>query len=188
MVCLLRSLYMQERVLRSILITTHVNAEVFTTFSKFNNFTFNRRGVTFFSFPFLMVVLSLMHFFNRDTTLGVLFLIFAFLLPLGYLGFHSRSVSNQVKRFNLEKSRIAYTIRLQESGIQVSNQRENAEYPWDICYGAYRVKGYCYLYVTKAKCFILPDVDIEINASSDQVWQFLQEKLGTEKTKSYIKV
>lgn len=176
-----------HQTLQTITVHTHVDAQVYTAFSTFNNFTLNQRKLTLKLFPVLMIGLGVAHLANQYRAMGVVFIALGCLLPLSYLGFHRRALKNQIAQYRLEKPRLAYTITLMQSKIFIENGKEKIQYPYEMCYGAYQVPHFCYVYITKAKCFILPTKDLQDEVTKEELWAFLQDKLGAQRTKSYIK-
>lgn len=172
---------------QTFIVHTHVDASVYSAFSTFNNFILNRRGLTLKLFPLLMTGMGIAHVASSYTVMGIAFIALGALLPLAYVGFHRRSLANQIKQYKLERPRLAYKVSLQQSGLFVENEKESTLYPYEMCYWAYRVPQYCYVYITKSKCFILPVKDLQDGVSEEMLWEFLQEKLGRWKTKSFIK-
>ncbi len=172
---------------QTIVVHTHVDAAVYSAFSTFNNFTLNRRGLTLKLFPLLMTGMGIAHLASSYTVMGIAFIALGALLPLAYVGFHRRSLANQIEQYKLDRPRLAYKVSLQQTGIFVENNKESTRYPYEMCYGAYRVAQYCYVYITKSKCFILPVKDLQDEVTEEMLWMFLQEKLGRRKTKSFIR-
>lgn len=177
----------EPRALQTISVHTHVDAHVYTAFSTFNNFTLNRRGLGLKLFPLLMIGLGIAHLLNTYLVMGVAFIILGCLIPLGYVGFHRRALENQIEQYKLTKPRLAYRVTLQQMGICIENEKEKTHYPYEMCYGAFQIPHYCYVYITKSKCFILPVKDLQDEVSESELWTFLQEKLGPQRTKSYVK-
>lgn len=173
--------------MEGILVKTQVDRTVFSDFSRFHNFTYGRRGLSLALFPILMVGFALMNGLSGSMVLGTVFALLGILMPLGYLLFYRRGVANQIKRFGLGQKKLAYSVLLDDTGLHVQNGEESIDYSWEHTYGAYRVASYCYLYVTKAQCFILPTCDIQGGKGSDDLWALLVSHMGKYRTKSYVK-
>jgi hypothetical protein len=158
---------------------------VYTTFSKFNNFTLNRRALSLKIFPLFMLGLGIAHLLSNYLLMGIALIFLGGLLPFGYVAFHRKALATQIERFKLDQPRLAYTVILGESEISVDTAKEHASYSYAMCYGAYQVPGFCYLYLTKAKCFILPAKDIQQGVNEHELFGFLQQKLGSRRTRSF---
>lgn len=172
---------------QSITVCTYVDAQVYTTFSRFNNFTLNRRSLSLRIFPLFMFGLGIAHLLSSYLLMGITLILLGGLLPFGYVAFHRKALANQIERFRLDQPRMAYTVTLGETEISIDTAKEHASYSYAMCYGAFQVPNYCYLYITKAKCFILPANDLQQGVTEQELYSFLQEKLGTQRTKSYCK-
>nr|WP_321299415.1 YcxB family protein [uncultured Sphaerochaeta sp.] len=175
----------QKQPAQTITVCTYVDADVYTTFSRFNNFTLNHRSLSLKLFPVLMLGLGTAHLFSNYLLWGTAFILLGGLLPLGYVAFHRKALANQIERYKLDQPRLAYTVHLGESEILIHTEKERASYPYAMCYGAYQVPGFCYLYLTKAKCFILPAKDIQQGVTEHELFGFLQQKLGSRRTRSF---
>jgi hypothetical protein len=112
--------------------------------------------------------------------LGAVLLAVGLGLPLLYVFRFFSLIAAQVKRFGLERPRAVYTLSFsrEENGVFAQNPGgESARYEWALLYGAFRVSGCVYLYVTKNRAFILP----ENQANGGDLWGLVSEMLPTEK-------
>lgn len=170
-----------------ITIKAYIDTEVFVTFSKFNSYTLSHRKLTIWLFPLVMVGFAIAHIATGGILLGFLFMLLGIFIPLGSIALFNKSVQNQVRKFNLDKPRLAYSIVLTKEGFTVDNGKEHVTYPWDKAFAAYRIKGYSYLYVTKAKSFILPDKDIDGEKTGADLWAYLEKQVPKGRARSYLK-
>ena len=166
---------------------SHVDAQVYTAFSTFNNFTLYRRALTLKLFPLLMAGLGIANLLGGYALLGIACILLGILLPLAYIGFHRRALANQIAHFNLDTPRLSYKVSLDQTGVSLENGKEKARYPYEMFHCSYRVNGCIYLYLTKTKCFILPAKDFQDGVTEEELWVFLQEKLGEQRTIHYNK-
>ncbi len=170
-----------------IIVQTKLDSKVYSEYSRFHNFTYGHRSLTLGVFPILMIGFAIMNGLSGSWILCVLFVLLGILMPVGYLIFYQRGVSNQIKRFGLEQKKLVYTVILDAVGLHVDMGKELANYPWENIYGAYRVPSYIYVYVTKTRSFILPDDAIQQGENANTLWSMIFSHMGMYRTKSYLK-
>lgn len=101
----------------------------------------------------------------RGVLLGV-----GLVLPLVWLGMFALSLRRSAKRLGLSAEKTQYTVALSPEKIHVSNDREEADFPWGAVHGAWRVKGCIYLYVSPTRAFLLPD-----GANTQRAWELIEQ-------------
>lgn len=141
---------------RSVTVETYVDDKVYRDFSDFNAFQIGYRWVSLAVMPLLLLVLAGVNFATGSTALGVICTIFGLLAPLSYLFRYVVSVKNQIKKFDLTTPRKFYEVRVSDKGIFVKNQTEKTSFTWEQTYRVYEREQYFYIFITKARGFILP--------------------------------
>lgn len=171
----------------SITIDVMIDSKIFRKFAIFDNLHRQRRWVSPVIFASLMSAFACVCFVMRGSAahavmLGCVLLLIGLGLPAVHVWSFFNSIKSQVKAHKLEKPRAIYSLRLscEHDGVSVTNPAgESAGYEWGSLYGAYRVDGCTYLYVTNNKAFLLPDG--QVKESTDSLWSLLAEMLPSEK-------
>jgi hypothetical protein len=158
-------------------VKTQIDDKVFSDFSHFNAFRLHNRWVGFLLFPFLMLGLGVINRVTGSEFLFVLFCLCATLIPTTYLIFYKVSLTRQIELHQLKTPRIAYTVELSESGMLVSTTSEQNFFKWSQIYRVFELDDYTYVYITKARGFILPLKDLE-SASPDALHGLFTEFLA----------
>ena len=117
---------------RSVTVETYVDDKVYRDFSDFNAFQIGYRWVSLALMPLIL------------------------LAPLSYLFRYVVSVKNQIRKFDLATPRKFYEVRVSDKGIFVKNQTEKTSFTWVQTYRVYERDQYFYIFITKARGFILP--------------------------------
>lgn len=170
-----------------ILVQTQVDSKVYTDFSRFHNFIHGHRAFSLGAFPLLMIGFAIMNGLTGSWFLFGLFVVLGILMPVGYLVFYRRGVSNQIRLFGLEQNILVYSVLLDDAGLHVDMGEDLFDYTWEALYGAYKVPPYIYLYVTKIQCFILTNENVEKGKDAGDVWNMILSHMGKYRTKSYGK-
>ena len=145
---------------QEITVRSHLDSRVFSDFSNFNAFRLHNRWLSLIFFPVLMIALALVHRATNNETFFWIFLILGILLPVGYLLFYSVSLRQQIRANGLDTPRHAYTVTVSYAGVQVENATEKASYRWDQIYRVYALGSATYIYITRARAFLLPNADL----------------------------
>lgn len=171
--------------LKSFTIQSMVDTTVFTDFSYFHNFILgNRKGGFLFSTVFL-IALAFLNLYTGSLPLFTLCIGLAVGVPGLYYLFYRRSLRNQIKANHLETPREAYTLVIDEKGVNVANGTEQATYLWDNIFRVYRTSKYVYIYIIKNKAFILPLKDLK-GGTPDALWKFVTDH--TDRNRFFHKI
>lgn len=145
----------------------NMDSKVFSDFSHFNAFHFHRRWTGFVLFPLLMIGLGLVNRMTGSDFLFFLFIAAAFIIPAAYLLFYRISLKKQIVRYKLETPYPVYTLGLSSEGVSMTTATEEHFFRWNQVYRVFELDEYTYIYITKARAFILPYKDIvEVSPTS----------------------
>ncbi|MEA4932737.1 MAG: YcxB family protein [Lawsonibacter sp.] len=164
-----------------ITIETRIDKHVFCAFSHFNAFHLHHRWLGLAAFPVIMLALGIVNRYTGSNLLFYLFSVVGILFPVLYLVFYVVSLSHQVRANRLETPRLAYTIALSESGIEVASDTEHAVYPWQQIYRFYVLPGVAYGYITKGRAFLLPFAGLREGATADELVACVRANLPPER-------
>ena len=159
----------------------NIDREVFLRFAAFDTFVRKKAWRNPALFAAILTGFALVCFAGRKThaqavLVGSVLLGVGLLLPLVWLGMFYASVSAQARRSGLSAAKAQYYVTLFPERIHVRKGNEEADYPWDEVYRAYRVRGCLYLYVSASRAFLLPECE-----SSDRAWEIIAASLPPEK-------
>jgi hypothetical protein len=168
---------------KEIEIQTRVDEQVYRAFSHFNTFKAFHKSVGYFVFPIAMVVFAVVNLKTGSLPLFIIFLAIGLGLPVFNIITYRTGINHQIKKLNLDGTKIAYTTILNDEGIHVSNEKEHADYPWNKVYYAYHTDNTVYLFLTKTRCFILPYKDIQGGKTEDDLWSFFRTHLESYQLK-----
>ena len=146
---------------KPIVVRTTVNAQVFREFSHFNAFQMNYRGLMLLVFPVFLLLLAFIHLNTGSRLFFYLYCGAGLLLPLAYLIFYRVSLNRQIRLHRLETPRVAYTVTLGEKEVKVTSDTEKTTFQWHQVYRVFHLEQVSYLYLTKARAFILPHGDLQ---------------------------
>lgn len=146
-----------------------IDRNTFSDFSFFNCFRIHNRFISFLAFPVLMLICGYVNLVTGSPFLFWLFTAIGLIFPVGYLFFYRVSLKNQIQRNQLSTPRLAYTVHITADAIHVRSPTEETSFHWDQIYRVYSYKSYIYLYITKARAFILPYKDIE-DGTAEDLW------------------
>lgn len=161
----------------TITVPSHMNQQVFTNFSNFNSFRLHNRWLGLAGFPVLMIALSVI---NRETGSDFLFYLFIACgigLPLLYLLFYFVSLKQQIAANGLQTPRLAYTVTLSPQGVAVQTDKERAKYRWDQLYRVYVLPEATYVYITRARAFLLPHADLPDGVTTQDLVALVSQHL-----------
>ena len=103
-------------------------------------------------------------------------------LPLGWLLSFYLSLRTEVKKRKLAQAPAAYTLRLTDRGLGVSNGTEQADFPWSQLHQVCRLHRCVCLYTAPRKAFLLPAGSGE---ETDRLWQAICKQAPGEKVRDY---
>ncbi len=162
----------------TITVLSYIDSKVFSDFAAFNAFTLHNRWVSLALFPVIMFGLGLMNRYTGSEAFFWGFTALGLVLPLFYLFFYKVSLSRQIKAYaldlDLDTPRLAYTVTVNKEGVYVTNVGEKAQYTWDNMHGIYILDSAIYLYVTKARAFIMPYTGLQEGADAQSLAQMVQ--------------
>lgn len=123
----------------------------------------------------------IMHHVRGAVLLGSVLTFIGLGMPLSYFANFSLSLKQQIVKLGLTRPLHAYTLVLSEKnkGIQVSNEKEKAEYEWKKVHHAYRDRIATYLFITQERAFILPHACVE--EGDDALWALMEKMLPAER-------
>ncbi len=171
----------------SITIVSKIDPKTFYRFAIFDTLKLRKRWISPAIFAGILLTSSLICFSMYSKAehaefLGMVLLVIALGVPGVYFGTFFYSLKTQAHALKLQKSRIAYTIELNQTGILVTSGTSNGStvsYNWNELFGIYRQLGCIYLYVSVKQAFLLPNGCGD--ASDEEVWQFITAHLPKEK-------
>lgn len=169
----------------TVTVPVHMTPEVFRKFANFDTFRVRRflRNPLIFSAIMLAFAAVCLIFRDKAEQSMLLFGVLAgvgVLLPVVYVVMFELSVRQQVKKMQLSKHPLVYTLTIGSKQNGVTINGTHGEQPvhldWDKIHSAYRVKGCFYLYATPQKAFLLPED--QTGLSGDAFFAHLKECLG----------
>ncbi|MEN1760058.1 YcxB family protein [Anoxynatronum sibiricum] len=146
---------------KPIVVRTTVNAQIFRDFSHFNAFQMNHRGLMLLFFPVFLIILGVVHLSTGSRLFFYAYCGAGLLLPLAYLIFYRVSLNRQIRLHHLEMPRVAYTVTLGQKDVKVTSETEITTFQWHQVYRVFHLEQVSYLYLTKARAFILPHGDLQ---------------------------
>lgn len=157
---------------KEITVEAQITPEVFREFALFDTLRRQKRWRRPALFAALMAVFSLVCFCVGDRVrgavlLGGVLLGVGLVLPVGYFLSFWLSVRERAKQF---KGETAYTLHLTQEKLMVSNQTQNAEYPWTALHCAYRLKRCACVFVTPRQAYLLP---AQTPQQEEAIWRCL---------------
>lgn len=151
--------------IRLIQVDTRIDARVFRDFSDFNAFVKGRRWLTLIIASVVLLVLAVVNWRTGGAWLAYICLALAIVAPVLYFAWYKVAVDGQIKKFQLEQPRKFYTVKLGPSGVDVTNDTEHAKFTWEQIYRVYERNEYFYVFITKARGYILPKADIVVGTA-----------------------
>lgn len=164
-------------------IHVQINAKLFRHFAMFDAFIRRRRWQppTLFAGIFLFFALAAYLMRGRSpqaTMLAGVLLGVGIVLPAVYLGSYLFSVRAQIKKMKLDKPRAAYTLTLDDNGVEVSAGKNAHHYEWESLYAAYRRPECTYLYVSPGQAYLLPHA--QLADGPEALWELLTQKMANK--------
>lgn len=140
-------------------IGTYMDAITFRDFSYFNSFKLGNRLITLILFPIIMFALAILNALTESSFLFWLFISLGILLPSSYLIFYRAALKHQIDINDLTVPKKVYTLTINTKELFITNQGEQSSYSWNQIYRLFIMDKYIYIYITKARAFILPYTD-----------------------------
>jgi len=173
-------------------ITIHVKMDrkILRSFALFDAFALKKRWKKPALFSAILTAFSIVCFLltgkGQNVLLGTVLLIVGLGLPLVYVLMFLIQVGDTAKKMKLQKPRPVYTLALSDEKIVVTNDlKEEAPVTieWAKLPVAFRRKDAIYLYITRAKAFVLPNG--QADASPDELWAMFERNMqkGRARTK-----
>lgn len=159
----------------ALIIPAKIDPQTFRRFALFD--TFRRQGR--WRLPALFaailstcaaVCFAMRHSRGGAALLGGVLLAVGLGLPAAYVASFLLSVRERGKA--LSGDRIAYTLHFKDEGVRAVTGQQQADYPWEQLYRAYRVRGCIYLYVSAQRAFLLPE-----GPQSQAAWDMLERHI-----------
>ncbi len=137
----------------SITIVSKIDPKTFYRFAIFDTLKLRKRWISPAIFAGILLTSSLICFSMYSKAehaefLGMVLLVIALGVPGVYFGTFFYSLKTQAHALKLQKSRIAYTIELNQTGILVTSGTSNGStvsYNWNELFGIYRQLGCIFL-------------------------------------------
>lgn len=168
-------------------VQARITPEIFQEFAWFDLLRQQKRWRAPLLFIGLMSVFACVCFLAAHRVrgaglLGGVLLGVGIVLPMGWLLSFCLSLRAETKKRKLAQAPIAYTLRLTEQGLGVSNETEQANFPWSQLHRACRLRGCICLYAAPRRAFLLP---VEAGDTDDRLWQDICRQLSGEKVRDY---
>lgn len=161
---------------RIVRVDTRIDAKVFRDFSDFNAFVIGKRWLTMIAASVVLLILAIVNWCTGGIALSYICVALAVLAPLMFMLRYTVSVKGQIRRFQLEQPRQFYELKISAGGLEVQNETEHAKYQWKQVYRVYEKEEYFYIFITKARGYILPKADI-VSGSEDLLKEIIKEDL-----------
>lgn len=121
---------------------------------------------------------------QQASLLGFVLLGIGILLPAVYFGNYFYSLKQQAKKLHLSTPKHVYTLTMTdaEDGLTVvtpTGEGGTLRLKWANLFHAYRAEDCIYLFASPVQAFLLPNN--QGNVEWDQLWSFLEKKMGGEK-------
>ncbi|PHV70093.1 hypothetical protein CS063_12370 [Sporanaerobium hydrogeniformans] len=140
-------------------IDTHMDVATFRAFSHFNSFKLNNRFITLALFPVVMFGLAVINAVTGSSLFFWLLISLGILLPSSYLIFYKVAMERQITLHGLDTPKKVYSLIVNTKGLYITSQTEKAHYRWNQIYRLFVMDDSIYIYLTKARAFILPYKD-----------------------------
>jgi len=167
---------------QSITIEVKMDRKLLRSFAMFDAFHLKKRWKKPVLFSTILTAFSIVCFlltsFEQNRLLGTVLLVIGLGLPLAYVLMFLIQIGDEAKKLKLKTPRKVYTLELSDEKITVTNNLMN-EPPvcleWQKLPVAFRRKNAIYLYVTRARAFILPSG--QASASDDELWAMFERNM-----------
>ncbi len=172
---------------QTITIPVKLDEKTFRRFARFDMLCLRKRWVKPFVFALILCAFAAVALITRLPKSGMIaavLLVVGLGLPVVYIGMFLSQVNVQAAQWKLGKGRNVYTVKLTDTGFQVTNDRKQENtgvVPWAKAAQAFRRQDCIYLYATPAKAFLLPAG--QADAPDDAVWAMIENSMGPSKCK-----
>ena len=161
-----------------------IDARLFRHFAMFDAFIRRRRWQPPALFAGIFLFFALAAYLMRErapqaTMLAGVLLGVGVVLPLVYLVSYLLSIRAQIKKMKLDKPRAAYSLTLDERGMDVNAGKTTHTYEWTSLYAAYRRADCTYLYVSAGQAYLLPHA--QLSGGPDALWELLSSQMQSSK-------
>lgn len=140
-------------------IDTHMDAATFRDFSHFNSFQLGNRLITLTLFPIIMFALAVLNAMTGSFLFFWLFIGLGIVLPTSYLIFYKIALERQINTNDLTTPKKVYSLTINAKELLITSKTEKVSYRWNQIYRLFIMDKYIYVYLTKARAFILPYTD-----------------------------
>lgn len=175
---------------KPILISVKLSARIFKNFAVFNATRRQRHwllpvGIAVFCFIFSVASFMFQETLSWGASLGSILSAVTVLIPLWYFRSFYSGIDKQIEKMNLKEPRHVYTIELSEAATEsirffYPGEKHPAEtFSWKSIEGAWRTDHAIYIYVNPERALLIPD--IIKNLDQNNLWNFLEKQLGTDK-------
>lgn len=168
-------------------VQARITPEIFQEFAWFDLLRQQRRWRAPLLFAGIMAVFACICFLAASRVrgaalLGGVLLGVGIVLPLGWLLSFYLSLRAEAKKRRLTQAPAAYTLRLTDQGLGVSNETEQANFSWSQLHRVCRLRRCICLYAAPHKAFLLPT---EGGDEADHLWQDICCQVPGEKVRDY---
>lgn len=144
-----------------IVIESKITGRMFARFAMYDIFVRRKGWRSPLAFLLMMSTFATLCFTvlgdrEQSSLLGLVLLSVGIVLPVIWVLMYIVSVRSQIKKLKLRSSRTQYTLELSEEKIHVIKGKEAADFLWENASMLVDDGECAYLYVDKAKAFILP--------------------------------
>lgn len=170
---------------------TQIDAPTFRAFAVFDSLRLRKRWRAPVLFALILLISAAVCFSLRQRAdqaamLAVVLTVVGVGLPAAYFLSFFLSVGKQIKNLGLKQAPMeAYTVSMDEQGVEVSTEKQKASLRWNQVFGIYRVKGCIYLYATAERAYLLPDGQAEGGAGA--LWAFLTRHMPANRTTDFCR-
>lgn len=160
-----------------ILIESRIDSAVFARFALYDMFILRRKWKRPAAFLALMAAFSAICYIFRNghdnaQVLAAVLLGVGIAVPAAYILSFLISARDQASKLHLNRLNVQYSVELSDSGVRVSNDRENAHFNWKQILCAVRRRDCIYLYATAKNAYLLPKSD-----DFDAAWTLISKKM-----------
>ncbi|MFA6846147.1 MAG: YcxB family protein [Sphaerochaetaceae bacterium] len=142
-------------------IACRIDSKVYGDFLYFHAFWVSNQWALVVFFPLFMLGFGVVNYITGSYFLSIVFFVLAVLFPLYKYMVFLKVKKKQIGLYKLDTNpRVFYEISFDEEALHVSNEKEQASYPWKKIYGVFETPHYYFWYVTKINSFIIPKLCI----------------------------
>lgn len=174
---------------QTITVPVKMDRKILRSFALFDAFTLKKRWKKPALFSVILTVFALVCFLltgkGQNVLLGTVLLIIGLGLPFVYVLMFWIQIGDEAKKLKLKAPRKVYTLELSDEKIVVTNnlmQEPPLCLEWEKLPVAFRRKHAVYLYVTRARAFILPFG--QANVSDDELWAMFERNMQKGRARS----